>query len=1107
MEDYTYDKHLCIGSRVMTRLLLILVLLPVISASAKIVSPNAQSGEKLSDKKITVTLRDGTLRAALEEISSTAQISIFFDAQAMSTITIKGREEKQAKVAVILNELLSRSSFTWKETGNSIVIVDRKKKEEKKIQQANKIRGVVLDSNDTPLPGATVLIKDSNVGTVTDLDGQFQLNNLSEGAYTLVVKFIGYRTEEVVVPIENLLGSPITIHLIEDITTLDGVVVKAEQVKNAEASVLRERKNSALVQDGISTEMMERTASITVTQALQKISGISIKDEKYVSVRGLADRNVVIGFNGARLSSADPLRSGAVPLDILPVQLVDNIAVQKTVLPNIPGDATGAVIELQSRALPDTLTISVTGQVGFSDNVGLGGKVMSFPNGNLGFFGQHAKEHQLSKEFITLAQTPLINFEQAIAEGRNSEEASAHALRINELQEQVDPYLATSLQKAVPNQIYAASISNTFKVFGEKRLGLLLGGNYLSKTLQVLNGKNNRYKLLENVTTPNNVQLSPVFRFREDQGSQNVLYGGVAAMHFKVNEDHAISANYILNKGFESIGTMLSSINNDNPRTTPDLYSYQLVTSIRTFNTFQAQGEHNLALLGYRPAVQWNYSTSLTNTELPDFRNSFLTRDQEYEVYNAYNITRYYRTLDEKNENLKLDLTLPVLNTSTKASVKTGVWFLKRRRDFFQASLLAPTDQKSAVVKSLAQVRGDLNNWLTPDVVGIAENRSAAGGLYAPGFNYYYTSGNPNGGSSKYNATQRISSAYVMADISIDNAWRLSGGMRVEDTDVRGFSDSTNTKSDIRSIQDYIDQFAVDQQEIQWLPSGTLIFKLNNTMNFRLAASRTLARPELVELVNFSLFDASQFAYVKGNNHLKNAQYANIDFRWEFFPNREEVFSISLFHKRVDNALEKVFLPQASTTFVPISSISFRNNPSSGTVFGIELEAVKYLSFLTPALKYARIGANMMLAKSETELSDEEYYAVSQYNRPLNRKRPLFDQPNIVLNGNLGYEWHKQGLVTTLYYSYVGRRLVEINSDGTPNIFEYSAPQLDFILSKTVGSKLIIKGFAKNLLDGRTDYIYQNAGSNTDFGVLNQTYYRKQFTKGREYSIGVSYVF
>jgi hypothetical protein len=82
---------------------------------------------------------------------------------------------------------------------------------------AQSVSGTVSDTSG-PLPGVNVLIKGTSTGTVTDFDGNFQIN--ANNGDTIVFSFIGYLTQEVVVS-----GSTMTITLTEDAAQLDEVVV------------------------------------------------------------------------------------------------------------------------------------------------------------------------------------------------------------------------------------------------------------------------------------------------------------------------------------------------------------------------------------------------------------------------------------------------------------------------------------------------------------------------------------------------------------------------------------------------------------------------------------------------------------------------------------------------------------------------------------------------------------------------------------------------------------------------------------------------------------------------------------------------------------------
>ena len=91
------------------------------------------------------------------------------------------------------------------------------------------LKGNVFNTNQEPLIGATIIIKDLKKGTSTDFEGNFKLQ-LAKGIHSLEVSYVGYKT--VIKKIKLLENQTINIQLIADATTLDEVLVSAVRVKS-----------------------------------------------------------------------------------------------------------------------------------------------------------------------------------------------------------------------------------------------------------------------------------------------------------------------------------------------------------------------------------------------------------------------------------------------------------------------------------------------------------------------------------------------------------------------------------------------------------------------------------------------------------------------------------------------------------------------------------------------------------------------------------------------------------------------------------------------------------------------------------------------------------
>lgn len=107
--------------------------------------------------------------------------------------------------------------------------------------KAASIKGTVKDKNSKEaLIGVTIQIEGSNIGTVTDLDGNYELKNLESGIYTLIIRYVSYKTvrkEDV-----NITGDiTMDIEMEEDEKLLSEVVIVARRDNESEITLLKSR--------------------------------------------------------------------------------------------------------------------------------------------------------------------------------------------------------------------------------------------------------------------------------------------------------------------------------------------------------------------------------------------------------------------------------------------------------------------------------------------------------------------------------------------------------------------------------------------------------------------------------------------------------------------------------------------------------------------------------------------------------------------------------------------------------------------------------------------------------------------------------------------------
>lgn len=133
----------------------------------------------------------------------------------------------------VLSNLFRHSEVRFAIEGSYIVLSSNKRAEAKTVAQSSiRITGTVTSPDKEPMPGVTILVKGTNAGTITDLDGKYAIE-VPSAASVLVFSFIGYQTVEQKVGNQRILS----ISMKEDIRAIDEVVVTALGIKKKEKSL------------------------------------------------------------------------------------------------------------------------------------------------------------------------------------------------------------------------------------------------------------------------------------------------------------------------------------------------------------------------------------------------------------------------------------------------------------------------------------------------------------------------------------------------------------------------------------------------------------------------------------------------------------------------------------------------------------------------------------------------------------------------------------------------------------------------------------------------------------------------------------------------------
>ena len=315
----------------------------------------SQSG-KLNMKFDKVALKD-----VLKEIEQSSGYYFLYnnelvDVQRRVSINAKGDQ-----ISEVLDELFQGTNVEYQVFNRQIVLTPTATQSGNTVTKQNDdekvIRGKVLDSGGVPLPGATVLIKGTTNGTVTDPDGYYTIE-ASEGQ-TLIFSFIGYKPQEFVV------GNRTAIEVIleEDITTLEEAVVVG-MGKQRKASVIG--SISSISVDELRTPTRSLTNALSGKMAgavIVQRSGEPGNDNASFWIRGIS----TFGPNKSPLILVDGVERS---MDDISIEEIESFSILKdasaTAVYGVRA-ANGVVLVTTRKGVAQKTTVELKMEYGLSD--------------------------------------------------------------------------------------------------------------------------------------------------------------------------------------------------------------------------------------------------------------------------------------------------------------------------------------------------------------------------------------------------------------------------------------------------------------------------------------------------------------------------------------------------------------------------------------------------------------------------------------------------------------------------------------------------------------------------------------------------------------------
>ncbi|OQX97747.1 MAG: hypothetical protein B6I20_12025 [Bacteroidetes bacterium 4572_117] len=909
--------------------------------------------------------------------------------------------------------------------------------------QDGTIRGKIFDRNTgEEIIGATIVIEGTSplIGAVSDFDGNFSLENIPEGKLDIKCSFISYETKIV----KGILLAPNDVKLIDfslnqHTEAIKEVVASASAIRNTENSLQTIQKKSASFVNGISSQHISRLGDSDASSALKRVSGVSIGNGKYVFVRGLSDRYSKVTLNGAEIPGLDPNKN-TVQMDIFPSNIIDNIIVHKTFTPELPASFAGGYVNVATKSFPTKFTLQFSTSFGYNPNANLRDDFISYKGGKLDALGIDDGTRAIPG--LATGGIPFLY--------ENND-------KLDNISSSFNKIMGTSDKTSFLNHSHSFSVGNQVKLF-DKPLGFIFSSSYSRNFKYYDDGTYSKYSLVN--TSGNAGTMNPLIIETERNGEEEILMSFLLGASYKLSDNSKIGVTLLRNTS-----GLIAAKNREGNKIEDDIYMYENTLGFqeRSLNSIQLNGKH---IINAKKdlELEWISSYTLSKQSEPDLR--FFNYDNDGASFqispNAYPApARFYRHMDEKNIDNKLHFTKAVKIFGNNAKIKFGGAYTYKSRN--------SDSRKFDILSQQLGFNGNIEDYLSDGNIG-QESQDAT-------YGFYYQNDPLTDDYNSYNASESLVAAYAMLDLPLGKKIRIVLGARYE-YDYTFIENNVEPSHHKRVMAEHIYPMDI-------LPAVNLKYSLSKSMNIRLAYSGTLARPSFREIAPYAYYDFKEGWRVVGEPDLQRTLINNTDLRWEYFMQKGQIVSVSLFHKYFNKPIELIDDPRANNPEFHYVNVE------NSSLYGVEVEIRKRLVFF--GLENLLIGGNFTLLKSEVEVVED--YGIE--NRNVITRRPMYGQAPWVVNSFVTYENKDIKFSSSMAFNVTGKKLAVVTKGETPNIYSQPVPNMNFNISKGLGKRFIAKFAIKNILnnDYKKTYTYDN-----------QKYIFQSHKLGRTYSLGISYL-
>jgi outer membrane receptor for ferrienterochelin and colicin len=929
--------------------------------------------------------------------------------------------------------------------------------------QNGTVNGTITDAdNQETLISCTVILQGTSLGASTDIDGKYEIPNVPPGEYNLVVSYVSYETQ--IVRITVPAGSAITqdVALKSASVSLEAVTVTATRRTDTETSVLNLIKTSNLVVSGISSQQITRSQDRDASEVVRRIPGVTIRDGRFVIVRGLIERYNTVWLNNASTPSSEAdIR--AFSFDVVPSSAIDRILIFKTPAPELPADFAGAAIQIFTKSNADENSFSASYSMGYNNQATFNEGYEKYEGSPTDWLGYDNGTRDLP-DIYPDDPTEVSRLENNV----NAENKA----KIDQYGRAFNKIWTTSNTTPFLNQSANVTLARRFLI------GNVSIGNITALTYSNNNGYFNAYRAAyDGYDVPGDRPFTRL-EFDDDRSNNTVRLGGLMNWLLIFGNNQRIEFRNILNQSSEQYTNSRVGYDNGN---TAFLRQQEFFYQSRLTYSGQLSGTHKFK----NDIIQlnWTLGYAFANRDQPDTRR--ITSALSYETF-EFDPNAPYTFQFTFNPDPRLFGRLYLDNNENIATGTVNYTHTLALGDNFLPQLKAGfyTDLKDRTFSARN--------------IGFVRGSGANSALFQQSLDEIFSDKNLNydtgirvsektAPSDSYEAENTLYAGYLALNIPFAKKWNVYAGVRLEDN-LQQLSIS-NTPEPV-----------YNNKQTDFFPSVNATYNFTERSLLRLAYGKSVNRPEFREVAPFVYYDFEQAASIYGNTALRNCYVDNFDLRYEFYPTPGETVTFGGFYKRFDNTIE-AHLRQFGSNL----SYEFTNTQEAFST-GLELDIRKNFAALADKSGFLRnfkdftLILNASLINSEVNTDD-----------PTERDsvRVMQGQSPFIVNAGLYYQNDELDLTITSQYNIIGERIVFVGDQDNPHTWELPRNSLDFTLIKGIGKNFQLRAGVRDLLNNKVNWVqrfdFQKPNGEGQLEKVERELPYYVFRPGVVFNLGIAY--